>query len=88
MGWCLWKRRTVESGIATSSSTGEVPAALITLLILCSVTVLTALLWENYKKADSEVRHTYQVIGNERKLLAQAEDVETGHRGFAITGDE
>jgi diguanylate cyclase (GGDEF)-like protein/PAS domain S-box-containing protein len=39
-------------------------------------------------ESDRWVHHTYEVLDNLNKLLAAMEGVESGYRGFALTGDE
>jgi diguanylate cyclase (GGDEF)-like protein/PAS domain S-box-containing protein len=39
-------------------------------------------------ESDGRVQHTYEVLANLNRLLAVVESLESGYRGFALTGEE
>jgi signal transduction histidine kinase len=58
------------------------------LLILVGSAVVSD--WNTRRMAENDrlVAHTYNVIANLEDLLSAVKDVETGQRGFLVTGDE
>jgi len=60
-------------------------AAVPLFLILAVVTYLTIQFAANEREAQGWVRHTYQVIEQFNLVLSDAQDAETGQRGFLLT---
>ena len=62
--------------------------------LILSLAVLAGVGWQIYRDLDAAARarewetHTYLVIQELDRLLAATEEVETGQRGFIITGEE
>lgn len=55
--------------------------------VLCFLTFLSYLNSKRYEEASSSVTHTNQVLLYSEQILSTAIDLETGQRGFLITGD-
>jgi signal transduction histidine kinase/CheY-like chemotaxis protein/CHASE3 domain sensor protein len=83
-------RLPTETGAPRGSSTANrlvlmaaLPASLVLGLLIC----LTFQFASNERNAQSGVRHSYQVIGQLGRILGDAQDAETGQRGFLLTHD-
>lgn len=57
------------------------------MVVLCFLTFLSYLNSKRYEEASSLVTHTNQVLFHSEQILSAAIDLETGQRGFLITGD-
>ena len=58
-------------------------------VILLIILVLVLSTWRGFDQVDSSVRlniHTYEVINESSELLGSLLNIETGARGFVITG--
>jgi signal transduction histidine kinase/CheY-like chemotaxis protein len=60
-------------------------AAVPLFFILAAVAYLTIQFAINEREAQSWVRHTYQVVEQINRVMADAQDAETGQRGFLLT---
>lgn len=60
-------------------------------VVLLIILILVLSTWRGFAEVDSTVKrniHTYDVLNESASLLASLINVETGMRGFAITGRE
>ena len=60
-------------------------AAVPTFLVLATIAYITVQFAANENAAQKWVAHTYQVIASLRTVLGDAQDAETGQRGFLLT---
>ena len=60
-------------------------AAVPLFLVLATIAYVTVQFAANENAAQGWVAHTYQVIGSLRQVLVDAQDAETGQRGFVLT---
>jgi signal transduction histidine kinase/DNA-binding response OmpR family regulator len=60
-------------------------AAVPLFLVLATIAYITVQFAANENAAQRRVAHTYQVIGSLRQVLVDAQDAETGQRGFLLT---
>jgi len=63
-------------------------AAVPLFLVFATIAYLTVQFAANENAAQRGVAHTFQVIGALRQVLVDAQDAETGQRGFLLTGDQ
>ncbi len=63
-------------------------AAVPIFLVLATIAYVTVQFAANENAAQSWVAHTYQVIASLRQVLGDAQDAETGQRGYLLTRDE
>jgi CHASE3 domain sensor protein/anti-sigma regulatory factor (Ser/Thr protein kinase) len=60
---------------------------IVTLLILLIVALVSYQTIQRFLANDTQVTHTYQVIGGLDTVLMDLEDAETGQRGYLLTGN-
>src|SRR5665213_1039632 len=60
-------------------------AAVPLFLVLATIAYVTVQFAANENAAQSWVAHTYQVIASLRQVLGDAQDAETGQRGYILT---
>ena len=63
-------------------------AAVPIFLVLATIAYVTVQFAANENAAQSWVAHTYQVIASLRQVLGDAQDAETGQRGYLLTRNE
>jgi signal transduction histidine kinase/CheY-like chemotaxis protein len=76
-----------ESGLGTVLAANRMVllAAVPLFFILAATAYLTIQFAVNEREAQGWVRHTYQVIEQINRVMADAQDAETGQRGFLLT---
>ncbi len=60
----------------------------VVVLILTILSTIVFVNFSNYAKANDWNEHTYEVLSNLDNIVASMINMETGQRGFSITGDE
>src|ERR1700744_417680 len=76
-----------ESGSGTVLAANRLVllAAVPLFLVLAAVAYLTIQFAINEREAQHWVRHTYEVVGQINRIMSDAQDAETGQRGFLLT---
>src|SRR6185437_8550818 len=81
------ERGVVGRGVLTANRLALL-AAVPLFLIFATIAYLTVQFAANENAAQRGVAHTFQVIGALRQILVDAQDAETGQRGYLLTRDQ
>jgi signal transduction histidine kinase/CheY-like chemotaxis protein len=81
-----FERGFVGRGVLTTNRLALL-AAVPLFLVFATIAYLTVQFAANENAAQRSVAHTYQVIGALRQILVDAQDAETGQRGYLLTRD-
>ena len=73
------------SGTVLAANRMVLLAAVPLFLVLAAVAYLTIQFAINEREAQRWVRHTYEVVGQINRIMSDAQDAETGQRGFLLT---